>query len=76
MIIADSAEVITATPGCYWQRSMGACSTTSDPACRTCVVSEVKRMVDASIALYVRFGDRVGIGELISMLGSMDRVGC
>ena len=33
MIIADSAEVITATPGCYWQRSMGACSTTSDPAC-------------------------------------------
>jgi hypothetical protein len=25
-------------------------------------------MVDASIALFVRFGDSVGIGELLSML--------
>ena len=35
---------------------------------RTCVVSKAKRMVDASIALFVRFGDSVGIGELMSML--------
>ena len=35
---------------------------------RTCVVSRAKRMVDASIALFVRFGDSAGIGELLSML--------
>ena len=35
---------------------------------RTCVVSKAKRMVDASIALFVRFGDSAGIGELLSML--------
>jgi insertion element IS1 protein InsB len=35
---------------------------------RTCVVSKVERMVDASIALFVRFGDSAGIGELLSML--------
>ena len=35
---------------------------------RTGVVSRAKRMVDASIALFVRFGDSVGIGELLSML--------
>ena len=35
---------------------------------RTCVVSKTKRMVDASIALFVRFGDSAGIGELLSML--------
>ena len=35
---------------------------------RTCVVSEAERMVDASIALFVRFGDATGIGELLSML--------
>ena len=35
---------------------------------RTCVVSRAERMVDASIALFVRFGDSVGIGELLSML--------
>jgi insertion element IS1 protein InsB len=35
---------------------------------RTCVVSKAKRMVDASIALFVRFGDAAGIGELLSML--------
>ena len=35
---------------------------------RTCVVSKVKRMVDASIALYVRFADNAGISELLSML--------
>jgi insertion element IS1 protein InsB len=35
---------------------------------RTCVVSKAKRMVDASIALFVRFGDSAGIGELMSML--------
>jgi insertion element IS1 protein InsB len=34
---------------------------------RTCVVSRAVRMVDASIALFVRFGDSVGIGELLSM---------
>ena len=34
---------------------------------RSCVVSKVKRMVDASIALYVRFADDAGIGELLSM---------
>ena len=35
---------------------------------RTCVVSKAVRMVDASIALFVRFGDRAGIDELLSML--------
>ena len=35
---------------------------------RTCVVSKVRRMVDASIALYVRFADDAGIRELLSML--------
>src|SRR3954469_1229661 len=35
---------------------------------RTCVVSKAERMVDASIALFVRFGDSKGIGELLSML--------
>jgi insertion element IS1 protein InsB len=36
---------------------------------RTCVVSRAERMVDASIALFVRFGDSAGIGELLSKLG-------
>src|ERR671926_940036 len=35
---------------------------------RTCVVSKAERMVDASIALFVRFGDSAGIGELLFML--------
>jgi insertion element IS1 protein InsB len=35
---------------------------------RTCVISRAERMVDASIALFVRFGDGAGIGELLSML--------
>src|SRR3954451_1786143 len=35
---------------------------------RTCVVSKAKRMVDASIALFVRFGDLGGVNELLSML--------
>ena len=35
---------------------------------RTCVVSEAVRMVEASIALFVRFADDRGIGELLSML--------
>jgi insertion element IS1 protein InsB len=35
---------------------------------RTCVVSRAVRMVDASIALFVRFGDRQGTDELLSML--------
>ena len=35
---------------------------------RTCVVSRAVRMVDAPIALSVRFGDAAGIGELMSML--------
>ena len=35
---------------------------------RPCVVSKAMRMVDASIALFVRFGDGEGIGELLSML--------
>ncbi len=35
---------------------------------RTCVVSRAVRMVEASIALFVRFGDAAGIGELQSML--------
>ena len=35
---------------------------------RTCVVSKAKRMVDASIALFVRFGDLGGVSELLSML--------
>jgi hypothetical protein len=32
------------------------------------VVSKAVRMVDASIALFVRFGDGAGIAELMSML--------
>jgi hypothetical protein len=32
------------------------------------VVSKAERMVDASIALFVRFGDAAGIAELMSML--------
>src|SRR3954467_325821 len=35
---------------------------------RTCVVSRAERMVDASIALFVRFGDLGGVNELLSML--------
>ena len=35
---------------------------------RTCVVSRAERMVDASIALFVRFGDIGGVNELLSML--------
>ena len=35
---------------------------------RSIVVSKAVRMVDASIALFVRFGDSAGIGELLSML--------
>ena len=35
---------------------------------RACVVSEAARMVDASIAPFVRFGDSAGISELLSML--------
>ena len=35
---------------------------------RTRVVSKTERMVEASIALFVRFGDAVGIAELLSML--------
>ena len=35
---------------------------------RTCVVSKAVRVVDASIALFVRFGDGAGIAELMSML--------
>src|SRR5690242_13260762 len=35
---------------------------------RTCVVSRAERMVEASIALFVRFGDAAGIAELMSML--------
>src|SRR3954471_1892995 len=35
---------------------------------RTCVVSRAERMVDASIALFVRFGDTGGVNELMSML--------
>src|SRR3954469_17775617 len=35
---------------------------------RSCVVSKAKRMVDASIALFVRFGDLGGVNELLSML--------
>ena len=35
---------------------------------RTRVVSRAVRMVDASIALFVRFGDAEGIGEPLSML--------
>ena len=35
---------------------------------RTCVVSKAVRMVDASIALFVRFGDAAGTDELLSML--------
>ena len=35
---------------------------------RTCVVSKAVRMVDASIALFARFGGNDGIDELLSML--------
>jgi IS1 family transposase/transposase-like protein len=35
---------------------------------RTCVVSKAMHMVEASIALFVRFGDSAGSGELLSML--------
>ena len=35
---------------------------------RTCVVSRAVRMLEASIALFVRFGDSAGISELLSML--------
>ena len=35
---------------------------------RTCVVSRAVRMVEASVALFVRFGDSDGIDELLSML--------
>ena len=35
---------------------------------RTCVVSRAVRVVGASVALFVRFGDGAGIGELLSML--------
>jgi insertion element IS1 protein InsB len=35
---------------------------------RTCVVSRAKRMVDASIALFVRFGGNDRIGDLVAML--------
>ena len=35
---------------------------------RTCVVSKAVRMVEASIALFARFADDRGIGELLSML--------
>ena len=35
---------------------------------RTCVVSRVVRMVDASIALFARFGGNDRIGDLRSML--------
>jgi insertion element IS1 protein InsB len=35
---------------------------------RTCMVSKAVRMVEASIALFARFADDRGIGELLSML--------
>ena len=35
---------------------------------RSIVVSKTERMVDASIALFARFGGNDGIGELLSML--------
>ena len=35
---------------------------------RTCVVSRAVRMVEASVALFARFGGNAGIGELLSML--------
>ena len=35
---------------------------------RTCVVSRAERMVDASIALFARFGGNDRIGDLLSML--------
>ncbi len=35
---------------------------------RTRAVSRAVRMVEASIALFVRFGDAAGIAELMSML--------
>ncbi len=35
---------------------------------RSIVVSKALRMVEASVALFVRFGDSDGIAELLSML--------
>lgn len=35
---------------------------------RTCVVSRAKRMVDASIALFARFGGNNRIADLVAML--------
>ena len=35
---------------------------------RSIVVSEAKRMVDASIALFARFGSNDKIGDLVAML--------
>ncbi len=35
---------------------------------RTCVVSKAVRMVDASIALFARFGGNDRVGDLLSML--------
>jgi insertion element IS1 protein InsB len=35
---------------------------------RSIVVSKAKRMIDASIALFARFGGNNKIGELVSML--------
>jgi insertion element IS1 protein InsB len=35
---------------------------------RTCVVSKAVRVVEASIAPFVRFGDAAGTDELLSML--------
>jgi len=42
---------------------------------RTCVVSRAKRMVDASIALFVRFGDNAGIAYPFSSGPSLRSVG-
>jgi insertion element IS1 protein InsB len=42
---------------------------------RTCVVSRAVRMVDASIARFVRFGDSAGISELLSMLAQDSATG-
>jgi insertion element IS1 protein InsB len=35
---------------------------------RTCVVSRAERMIDASLALFARFGGNDRIGDLLSML--------
>ncbi len=35
---------------------------------RTCVVSKAVRMIDASIALFARFGGNGQVGDLLSML--------